>query len=330
MITAQSVRAQFRTRAVIDWIEITVTLQSGTQFRYLQSQLQSMLELGAKPFVELIDAGAGKVAKRLAFRLHAAHANTLDELQHIMTALADKYPFAEEPEVTGIEVAVDFYPKYDEGDLPPLVYRLQSSLEAFGNPRQFVPNKAPKPKHCNRFLNPDRPEPVTGLKIDPNFNLRIKNTGDPIQWQVYDKRTDKGQPVEPGERRARAEFTLSASELARRVLGSDAGSRPVTLDTLRTFKFEKLAGLLHFRHHKPIEAIAASHVIALVLPKLVGMRERGITNYDFGRTAYYRDKRRSANARRKSTRKHSVYTAADAELNHIVRRTLKALTGKFA
>ncbi len=328
---SESVRAVFRTRAVIDWIELSVMLENGTQFRYVQNELQTILELDTPPFVKPVNAGAGNVAKRFAFRLHDAHAATLHELERVSTALALVYPFTQAPEVTGIEVALDFHAKHDENDIPALVHRLQSSIEAHGNPRQFDPDKAPAPKHGNRFLNPDMPEPVSGLSLDPRLNLRLGNQGDAVQWQIYDKRTDNNrEPIPPGARRARAEFTLTGSELARRLLGSNAGSRLVTFDDLRTFKFETLANLLHFRQLKPIDAITDDPLFAATLARLGPMREHGIMNYHLGMTAVYRDGRRPNDMGRKATRKHSRHTVADAELNDIARRALKALTGRFA
>jgi hypothetical protein len=53
-------------------------------------------------------------------------------------------------------------------------------------------------------------------------------------------------------------------------------------------------------------------------------------NHHLGLTATYRDGRRPNDMGRKATRKHSRHTVADAELNDIARRALKALTGRFA
>jgi hypothetical protein len=331
MNMAESVRAAFRTRAVIDWIELAVTLKSGTQFRYVQAALRSILGLTTPPYVEAVKAGAGGVATRFVFRLHDAHAATSRELERITAALALVHPFAEPPEVTSIELALDFYSRHDPNAVPGLVHRLQSSIEARGNPRQFDPDKAPTPKHGNRYLNPDLPEPVSGLNLDPRLNLRIGNAGDPVQWQIYDKRTDNNrQPIDASQRRARAEFTLTGEELATRVFGPNVGSRLATLTDLRAFRFETLAGLLHFRQFKPIEAITDDPVVTMTLTKLGSMREHGITNYPLGSVATYRDSRRPTNVGRTAMRKHSRHTVADAELNDIARRTLKALTRRFA
>ncbi|MGZ8292216.1 MAG: hypothetical protein ACXWVG_04150, partial [Telluria sp.] len=64
----ESVRTGFRTRAVIDWIELSVSLESRTQFRYVQNKLQSILELDTLPFVRPVNPGAGNVAERFAVR----------------------------------------------------------------------------------------------------------------------------------------------------------------------------------------------------------------------------------------------------------------------
>jgi hypothetical protein len=327
-----SVRAAFRTRAVIDWIELAVTLQSGTQFRYVRTALCSILGPATRPYVEAVNAGAGGVATRFILRLYDAHAATFRELERITGALALAHPFAKPPEVTGIELALDFYSRGDLNAVSDMVHRLQSSIEANGkNPRQFDPDKAPKPKHGNRFLNRDRPEPVTGLTLDPRLNLRIGNAGDAVQWQIYDKRTDNNrQPIEPSQRRARAEFTLTGKELAKRVLGPDAGSRLANLADLQTFKFETLACFLHFREFKPVETITPAPVLASTLPKIKALHEHGIMNYHLGSVATYRDKRRSTDVGRRVSLKHSRHTVADPELNDIARRTLKALTRRFA
>lgn len=331
MSRTDSVRAAFKTRAVIDWIDVAVTLKSGTQFRYVQEKLRTILDLTTPPFVKAVSSGAGGVATRFVIRLHDAHAATLRELERITAALALTHPFAEPPEVAGIELALDFYSRGNPDDVLELVRRLQSSIEAYGNPRQFDPEKAPTPKHGNRFLNRDRPEPVSGLVLDPRLNLRIGNAGDAVQWQIYDKRTDNNcQPIPPSQRRARAEFALSGEELATRILGPNAGSRLATLTELKTFNFETLARLLHFRRFKPIETTAHNPVVAMTLAKLSPMREHGITNYPLGSFSVHRDGRRANDMGRRRKLIHSSHTVADAELNDIVRKKLKALTAKFA
>jgi hypothetical protein len=102
------------------------------------------------------------------------------------------------------------------------------------------------------------------------------------------------------------------------------------LEDLRTFRFETLAGLLHFRQFKPIEEITNIPVVAKTLTKLNPWREHGVMNYPLGSVATYRDRRRPANVGRTAKLKHSRHTVADGELNDIARRTLKALTGRFA
>jgi hypothetical protein len=329
--TLKTLRVTFKTRAVIDWIELTVTLKKPSQFRYVQRALQTILQTDAITFVRAQDKGPGGSTTQFVFRLHDHHAAKLSELERIMSELALVHPFAAQPEVSGIEIALDFYNRCEPGNVLDLVHRLQLSVAARGNIRQFDPDKAPNPKYGNRFLNSDRPEPVTGLIIDPRLNLRIGDKGDTVQWQIYDKRTDHNrQPIDQSQRRARAEFTLNRDELAKRVFGPDAGSRTVTLGDLRLFRFETLARLLHFRKFKPIERVTDNPVVALALDSQSSLRKYGIANYRQGLVTAYQDKRRPTEVARMGERKFSKDTVADAELNAIVRRKLEALTGTFA
>lgn len=330
MNAPEKVRAAFKLSAVVDWLELTVTLIRGTQFRYVRMHLGMILQMEKPPAVVPRDATAGGVATQFAIRLQDPHAASLDNLERVMVALALEFPFACPPVVSGIEIAVDFRPRTNEADIADLVHRMQLSIDAHGNPRQYDPGKSPSPRFCNRYLNPDRPEPVTGLKIDPRFNLRIGNHGDAVQYQLYDKRTDNnGKLLAPNQRRARAEFTLSGAELANRVHGADGSSPPVTLDDLRKFRFESLAGLLHFRRFKSVEAITTTPALAKMLEKTLPWREYGITNYNIGMTAFNPERRRGA-VRSSRQRAHSAHTYADAELNDIVRRSFRSLTKNFA
>jgi hypothetical protein len=330
MKKAEGVRAQFKTVAVIDWLEVTLALIDNTQFRYVRDQLGVILGTAHPPYVKPISPGPGGVTTKFVWRFQDPHTASLENLGGVMTALALVFPFAAPPTVTGIELSVDFFPRTVKSNVADLVHRLQLSIDAHGNPRQYDPGKSPLRARCNRYLNPDLPEPVTGLKIDSRLNLRIGDDDDAIQYQVYDKQTDNnGKSLAPHERRARAEFTLSGAELAERVHGPDAGLRLVKLSDLKTFKFESLAGLLHFRHFKPINEITSNAALAKMLEKTLPWREHGITNYNIGMTAFYQDERRPGAVRRSVPRLHSTHTCADDELNDIVRRSFRTLTKDF-
>jgi len=330
MNSPEKVRAAFKSSAIVDWLELTVTLIRGTQFRYVRTHLGTILQMEKPPAVLPHNPTAGGVATQFVIRLQDHHAASLDNLESVMAALSLKFPFARPPVVSGIEIAVDFRPRTNKADVANLVHRMQLSLDAHGNPRQYDPDKSPSRGFCNRYLNPERPEPVTGLKIDRRFNLRIGNDGDAIQYQLYDKQTDNnGKPLASNQRRARAEFTLSGEELAKRIHGVDGSSRPVTLGDLRTFKFESLAGLLHFRRFKSVEAITTNPVLAKMLERTLPWREYGITNYNIGMTAFNPERRPGA-VRSPRPRAHSAHTYADAELNDIVRRSFRSLTKTFA
>lgn len=57
MKKAEGVRAQFKTVAVIDWLEVTLTLIDNTQFRYVRDQLGVILGTAHPPYVKPISPG---------------------------------------------------------------------------------------------------------------------------------------------------------------------------------------------------------------------------------------------------------------------------------
>lgn len=332
--TQETLRNSYRTQAVIDWIRLTITVQDRTQFQWVQFALHDILNLPetAKPVhVDAEDAGLGGAANRFTFTLHDKHANNYVELVRIMAQLAQKFPFSALPEISALEVALDFYSRRGHAtDLLNLTYLLQTTIappvnpfKAYTSARQFDPVVG-----RNRFLN--------GLqKIDPNLNLRIGNMDDPIAWQLYFKRTDNNrQPIVTSAYRARAEFTIAGTELAKYLL-DDCGNKNIArLAGLQSFRFERLAGLLHFRRLKSIGEITAGKS-ACFRYAIVTAGERAresLVLYPFGNLAYRRDARtgKSRNRGLPIPLKYNQHSIADDELNRLVRSNLTRLTDRFS
>lgn len=333
----ETLRNSYRTQAVIDWIKLTITVQNRTQFQWVQFALHDILNLPvtAKPVrVDAEDAGPGGAANRFTFSLHDKHANNYGELVRIMAELAQKLPFSAPPEIAGVEVSLDFYSRRgDATDLLNLTRRLQTTIAPPGNPlqanssaRQFDPVIGRKGR--NRFLN--------GLqKIDPNLNLRIGNKGDPIAWQLYFKRTDNNrQAIVPSAYRARAEFTIAGAELAKYLLDDCGNKNIVRLADLQSFRFERLARLLHFRRLKSIEEITAGKS-ACFRYAIVQAGERArdcLVLYPFGNLAYRLDARtgKPRNRGLPMPLKYNQHSIADDELNRLVRNNLTRLSDRFS
>jgi hypothetical protein len=331
----ETLRHSYRTQAVIDWIELTITTQQGTQFQWVQAALSRILTspgTASRSYVRPISPGAGGVAKRFAIRLYDLHANSYDDLIRIMSALEkDGFPFAAPPEISALEIALDFFSRRgDTTDLLNLTHRLQTTIAPPGNPfqanssaRQFDPVI-----RRNRFLN--------GLqKIDPNLNLRIGNKGDPIAWQLYFKRTDNNrQAIIPSAYRARAEFTISGTELAKYLLDDCGNKNIVRLADFQSFRFERLTALLHFRRLKSIDEITAgkSEYFRYAIVQAGERARESLVLYPFGNLAYRLDARtgKPRNRGLPMLLKYNRHSIADQELNRLVRDNLTRLSSRFS
>lgn len=312
---------------------MTITTKEPTQFQWLQDKLRRILDLAEdarSTYVKPLDAGAGNVARRFAVRLHDQCANSYQELERITFELSEKCPFSSPPEVSGIEIALDFYSREANSiDLRGMTHRLQTSLAGLatsGNdPRQYETIKG-----RNRFLRDDD-------KIRPDQTLYIgsKSKRDPITWQVYHKVIDHNQqPLDSNQHRARAEFTLTGAQLAEYVQNKKSAKKCVHLSDLESFGFEQLAGLLHFRRLKPISEITTGKCahFAYAINKAGDSIRDNLILYPLGKLAYRRDVRtnKPRNKGVPEVLKHSRHSVADDDLNDTVHDKLKGLTRTFS
>lgn len=251
---AEADRKFYRVSAGIDWLDITVSLSRLTQHRYVQDELLEIT--GLKLWVEparlyisrlslLTQPQGNSVSKWIkpkvsttndVFRIRFRDllANDTVKLNAVLARMENRFPFASEPRIAGIEVFCDFWHKQRSVSATrTMTYRLQTSLFSNGTrPRQFNPAS-----WNNVYLFP-------GTRITPYRNFRTGNKWDNISWQVYHKRTDNnGQKLPVEEQRARVEVTLRGAALTHYSLHH--------LSDMQRFRFETLAHLFKFR--KPIE-----------------------------------------------------------------------------
>lgn len=330
-----SVRSEFRTEAVIDWIELTFTTRAPTQQQWVRGELRAITgepNLYLKP----LNAGDGGVSSRFKVKFHDAQANSYAALVRIVAALDRVMPLDGQPTVTGLEISLDFFSKRQGQDLAlaRMTHRLQNSIAAYGNPRQYNPDlgflvylhdppddRDPRQRKLGR-----KAFEIDPSRINPDLTLLIGDEWDPISWRVYYKRVDANQALPPNEHRARAEFTLRGSALTERKIAN--------LPDLVSFQFEALAGLLHFRSLRPVENITAGHgeIVRYTIRKWHSSAPNAVTLYPLGRLAFRRDARTDKPRHRglPVARKHSKHTTADDELNHVVRDRLKDLSRRFS
>ncbi|HHR3286088.1 TPA: hypothetical protein ACS4NK_003041 [Klebsiella pneumoniae] len=324
-------RKSFKVSAGIDWLDIKVSLSRLTQHRYIQEELLKITGLKLwvepcglriskltlcehhpgnciKPWVKPLISSTNDVF-RIRFRdLLVKHCG---KLEATLNSLQNRFPFAYEPQIVGIEVFCDFRHKVRSITATnAMTYRLQSSLFSPGTKaRQYNPVA-----RRNVFLD------VHGARINPEWNLRTGNKWDNISWQVYHKCTDDGQKLPVKEQRARVEVTLKGAALTRYSLNS--------INDMQHFRFETFAHLFRFR--KPIEPemMADGNMFRFTAINAVrkvndATAERGLHSFDnIGR----RDKRSWMMVNGdKRLRKESSHLAVVSDLQNAVKGALRRL-----
>ena len=250
---AEADRKFFKVSAGIDWLDLKISFSRLTQHRYVQDELLKItgLKLWVKPCglrfskLPLCEPLPGSNIKTwvkpvisstddtFRIRFRDLLANNSGKLEAALDKLQNRFPFACEPQIVGVEVFCDFWHKQRSVSATrAMTYRLQTSLFSNGTrPRQFNPTS-----WKNVYLFP-------GTRITPYRNFRTGNKWDNISWQVYHKRTDNAQKLPVEEQRARVEVTLKGAALTHYSLHR--------LSDMQRFRFETLTHLFKFR--KPIE-----------------------------------------------------------------------------
>lgn len=256
--------------AVIDWIDIDLTLGRTTQFRFLKKELDD--HLGASHHTEPATRAAGGTTDRFRVRFQEAR---LPRISGAMERVRLKFGLAADPEVAGMEVSIDFRPKDFSDDARArmvglLMWHLFPAWDYMSD-REARPRFTWEPGSAGtahlvrwnartknnadyvRFNIDDRPAAV-------DATLYVGRRTGPLLWSVQNKTRDK-QNREAGtwleladkDRRARVEVTLRGEEL------EEIGVR--TLSDLRSFKFGKLQGR-YFRAMLPTFAATKGDPVA--------------------------------------------------------------------
>ncbi len=328
---AEADRNSFRVSAGIDWLDILISLSRLSQHRYVQEELLKIT--GLKLWVEPCGLRISKLTSfehnpgnnvkawvkptisstndvfRIRFREPLV--KHCGKLEAALNSLQNRFPFAYEPQIVGIEVFCDFRHKVRSITATnAMTYRLQSSLFSPGTKtRQYNPVT-----RRNVFLD------VHGARINPEWNLRTGNKWDNISWQVYHKCTDNGQKLPVEEQRARVEVTLKGAALAYYSLHR--------LSDMQHFRFETITHLFRFR--KPVEPEMMANGDLFRLTAINAVRkvndataERGLHSFDnIGR----RDKRSWMMVNGdKRLRKESSHLAVVSDLQSAVKGALRRL-----
>jgi hypothetical protein len=305
---AQSARSAFRSVAVIDWLDITITLAQPTQFQWIQSSLRRILntpESERATRVTPVNPDPGGSCLRFTIRLHDQHANSFKELARIMAELSNAFPFASPPTVTAIELALDTYCK--GGTLRQLADIAASRFKfSTRTPFDHWHFYRMKGEGRQRTATMDRREIARYFEAGWNLTDRTDKSEDADnRAHDYVKTTDKGGkvtlPLE--EHRARSERTLRGDHFH------------YTLASLERFDFTSLAH--HFKFRKLADDLhpAVRHALTW-------------SGQQFGKSGNYR--RPSAIiGRYRNTSKFRQSTVADDVLNADAYNALRALTRRW-
>lgn len=236
--------ANYRFRAVVDWISLKIVMQHPTNFDTVRKRM-------GVPFATPVNEGAGKAATEFIVRIQEP--TSWANIEMTLAMLTHDHPLAAPVEVTGIEIAMDAYSRTDNReDLVDMVARFYKFAAVIVSDNHRTSGKG---KHSSQGIETYR---SLRKRIQEGFNIYIGSTVDPTYQHMYVKETNnKNNVVEKlpdSERRARSEFTFSGKDLQHSSL-TDWFEHDFTLEA-RCFKYRKLRRHLNSYARTPLMELA--------------------------------------------------------------------------
>jgi len=194
-------------RASLDWAEFQVSLARRTNFQTVRRVL------GEVDYVEPLDAEAGGSASVFLFRFQ--NVESWSSVVAKFAELERTFGFRREPEITGLEIALDFAHGSELthlADVACYCYRFVQFRPTSNNYRAFY--------HSGAAV--DIPESKTQLLdwlTSGDATLYVgDHRQDAVAYRIYVKTTDSGRKLPRDEWRARTEVTLRRDALPFRTL----------------------------------------------------------------------------------------------------------------
>lgn len=244
--------SDFTFRAVIDWVEIRVTLQQVTQFQWVQKIVDRALL--RKSLVTAVNPGAGNVSD--TFDVMIQEPPSLARVLEICNLIFFRYPGSAEPTIQGIEVSIDATPKAQSDENRALLFgamqrTIFTSRDIVASERDRVRTSIGKGEESNRRLLPElyiekgvsptslSPKMFKAPWIDGTFYFGERQSD--MMVRIMDKIIDQQnhsagtcRELEDVEKRVRIEVTLRGAELARMGLAK--------VEAMHSSSFSKLQG----------------------------------------------------------------------------------------
>lgn len=237
----------FKARAVVDWVEVQVTLPGPTQPRHVRRRIERLLpHWGKAPYVH-VEAGDGSgPGSTLRFRVQdpLGPAALLRDVQAIARP-GDPPPSEDAVRIVGIEVSLDLY--HREHDRQALAEMALHLFRHHARPPTQAPGTGPRITEPGHFRFADGGRDSLQALVE-GFTINAGTEGADYKARYYVKTSDSinGEvyvELPPAEHRARIEVTLRGAALPFS-----------TLEAWRSFKFESLARTFGMRALLPAQA----------------------------------------------------------------------------
>lgn len=289
--------SKFKINSVIDWVEVKIILKGATNHQTIRRHLP-LAERGV--YIHPVDATSENGTSN-TFSVRKQEPESAESFSKLMQVLQEKFPFSEEPVITGVEISVDARSKAKSID------ELKEMAEIFlkFNKR---PNKwricGPKGTRGEVSFVGNIGSRATREAVGRGLGLNAGNRGDTVAMRIYVKSTDNsGKTIlDIKDQRARIEVTLSGVDLPFQ-----------TLEEWGRYSFEKLA--------QPYFSFLK------LKPNLTPL-EKIITGHDVRTRLAWNESIPEMQNRLRTRRVKSKVMSADIELNKRIRDALRKLSSR--
>ncbi|MFD1912273.1 hypothetical protein [Halodurantibacterium flavum] len=244
--------AQYRVKAVVDWVELHFQFHKQTQFQHVQAALARTLS--ATPYIKALDKGPGGVSSRFSARFQDPP--SLAAISSACAMLGKKIGFMMPPAIVGLEVSIDAYPRSGKDvDRTRMTAVFQRT---FFTERDYWTDARDRLRFvtsvngattAHRVLPEDKAGRLSDRLLDPthitkpfgNTTVYLGANDNDVSFRIQNKIADRRNastgtmvPLPQDKKRARIEVTLRGNELA--------GLKLDHLQNFRTFRFARLQG----------------------------------------------------------------------------------------
>ncbi len=301
--------SDYRVEVVVDWIEFRITAAASTNFNTVR-------KVDGISYAEALNEGPGRSATE--FLVKCQDPESWDHVQKLLDRISRKRSLASIPQVTGIEIAADFYHPDRDKRLKMLAHLYHGCRPAqlqnhrFGTRIEFdEPDR--KSRGSVFGVGAWQRDVIKGFRQDGlAWTLYIGNQGnrkkcinaDSISQRFYDKVKDRQAPLPLEQCRARYELTLQGQDLPFS-----------TLNEVREFKFQscqKVSQWFKFRRLDDDRLTALNPLARVGTEQLAQIGAR-------------RPRRRPGGG----ARLYPAASRANAELNDLLYERLKSLTNRM-